>query len=198
MKTSTAAKADLIEHLAGIQEIIEKAVNRYENEMSQEHKAILGSSTKAHITNDFMQYEANVYAGKNNLDTFVRQRMFLLIIATANGRYGIRLKKLDRYGNSNNIKTKQVAHYKGQEPFEEIENKVNLDAGYYLNEKTGDVEYFLAFPNNDSIQWVIDLQSFDDISLQTDMFVEDEDDDLTSKKPNTDTDKGEESENTGT
>ena len=39
-------------------------------------------------------------------------------------------------------------------------------------DKDNNVEYFLALPNNNSIQWVVDLKTLNDITLHADMFEE--------------------------
>lgn len=169
--TQEAAKMDLVNHLSGIQMIIESAIKKYDTEIIPSHKAIFDASTRSHITNEFMRFEAVSYAQKNNLETVITNRMFLLIISSQNGRYAVRFKKLDRYGFSNNITTYQTTKYKGQDSLDEIETKVNLDAGYFID-KDNNVEYFLALPNNNSIQWVVDLKTLNDITLHADMFEE--------------------------
>lgn len=90
--TQEAAKMDLVNHLSGIQMIIESAIKKYDTEIIPSHKAIFDASTRSHITNEFMRFEAVSYAQKNNLETVITNRMFLLIISSQNEDmlYGLR------------------------------------------------------------------------------------------------------------
>lgn len=167
-------KEDLSAHLEAIYNIVNDSMYKYENEVSAEHRAVWNTTTKANVINDFMKDAAVKYAFSQGLITAEPQRMFLLIIPTNRGRYAVHFKKLDCFGNSKNIPTKQSKSFKAQESIDDIENAFNLEAGYSVGSYGQLLGVYLTCPNNNAPLWQLDLAGAGYMSAENDMFEDDE------------------------